>query len=59
MDKEIRSIEKKTRGVQKSLKSLEAADKRRDPACDLGKRWWNTKERKNEPETSIQAKSAV
>lgn len=38
MDREIRSIEKKVKGTEKALKSLEKADKKRDPACDLGKK---------------------
>ena len=38
MDKEIRSIEKKTKIVEKSLKNLEKADKKRDKVCDFGKK---------------------
>ena len=38
MDKEIRSIEKKTKGVEKSLKHLESQDKKRDKICDYGKK---------------------
>jgi hypothetical protein len=38
MDKEIRSIEKKTKGVEKSLKHLEEADKKRDRVVAIGKK---------------------
>lgn len=37
MDKQIRSLEKKNKVVGKDLKKLEKLDKKRDPACDLGK----------------------
>jgi hypothetical protein len=46
MDKEIRSIERKTKGVEKSLKHLEKEDKKRDPACHLGERMMKKKKRK-------------
>ena len=46
MDKQIRAIEKKTKGVQKSLKSLEKLDKKRDPACDMGKKMMKKKKAK-------------
>lgn len=42
MDKKIRSIESKikkdTKGEEKSLKSLERMDKKRDKICELGKK---------------------
>lgn len=38
MDKQIRKIEKKVKGTEKSLKSLEKMDKKRDKACDMGKK---------------------
>ena len=38
MDKKIRKIERETGKVQKDLKDLERLDKKRDPACDLGKK---------------------
>ncbi len=37
MDKEIRTIEKKTKGVEKSLKHLERQDKKRDKIVAVGK----------------------
>lgn len=37
MDKQIRSIEKQNKKTATALKKLEQADKKRDPACDLGK----------------------
>lgn len=37
MDKQIRKIEKKVKGTEKSLKSLEVADKKRDKLVDAGK----------------------
>lgn len=36
MDKQIRKIEKKTKGVEKSLKHLEVEDKKRDKKCEMG-----------------------
>jgi hypothetical protein len=46
MDKQIRKIEKDTKKVSKELKSLEKADKKRDPACDLGKKMMKKKGKK-------------
>lgn len=61
MDKEIREIEKGVKKiskepkkkvkkeavkVEKQLKSLEKADKKRDPACDMGKKMMKKKEAK-------------
>lgn len=46
MDKEIRKIEKEVKHTGKDLKSLEKADKKRDPACDLGKKVMKEKHRK-------------
>lgn len=37
MDKQIRKIERDTKKTEKELKTLEKMDKKRDPACDLGK----------------------
>jgi hypothetical protein len=38
MDKQIRKIEKEVKHSGKDLKKLEKMDKKRDPACDLGKK---------------------
>lgn len=38
MDKQIRKIEKKEKAVEKDLKRLELADKKRDKLVDAGKR---------------------
>lgn len=38
MDKQIRNIEKKTKSVEKDLKHLETADKKRDKFVDAGKK---------------------
>jgi hypothetical protein len=38
LDKQIRKIERDTKKVSRELKSLEKADKKRDPACDYGKK---------------------
>jgi len=46
MDKQIRSIERKTKGLEKSLKYLEKEDKKRDKVCDLGKKEMMKKKRK-------------
>jgi hypothetical protein len=46
MDREIRSIEKKTKGVEKSLKHLEREDKKRDKVCDAGKKAMKAKGKK-------------
>lgn len=43
MDKQIRKIEKETKKVSKELKSLALEDKKRDPACDLGKKMMKKK----------------
>lgn len=43
MDKQIRKIEKETKKVGKDLKTLEKMDKKRDPACDLGKKMMKKK----------------
>lgn len=48
MDKEIRSIERKTKGVEKSLKHLEKTDKKRDKVCDYGKKMMKKKGKKDE-----------
>lgn len=37
MDAKIKGIEKLVKKTSKSLKSLEKMDKKRDPACDVGK----------------------
>jgi hypothetical protein len=37
VDKQIRKIEKGAKKTEKELKTLEKMDKKRDPACDLGK----------------------
>jgi hypothetical protein len=46
MDKQIRKVERDTKKVGKELKSLEKADKKRDPACDYGKKHMKKKGRK-------------
>lgn len=46
MDKEIRDIEKDVKKTGKKLKSLEKADKKRDPACDLGAKMMKKKKKK-------------
>lgn len=50
MDKKIRAIEKKiskdTRSEEKSLKSLEKADKKRDKICDYGEKMLKKKGKK-------------
>lgn len=38
MDAKIRKIEKENKKQGKDLKELEKLDKKRDPACDLGKK---------------------
>lgn len=38
MDKEIRKIEKKVKGTERNLKSLEKADKKRDKYVTAGKK---------------------
>lgn len=38
MDKKIKAIEKSSKKVGKELKSLEKLDKKRDPACEAGKK---------------------
>lgn len=43
MDKQIRKIKKETKKVGKDLSSLEKMDKKRDPACDLGKKMMKKK----------------
>ena len=45
MDKQIRKIEKDTKKVSKELKSLEKLDKKRDPACDLGKKMMKSRKK--------------
>jgi hypothetical protein len=47
MDKQIHKIEKDTKKVSKELKSLEKADKKRDPACDYGKKHMPKKGKKS------------
>lgn len=46
MDKQIRRIEKGVKHTESELKSLEKADKKRDPACDLGKKLMKKQKRK-------------
>lgn len=46
MDKQIRKIEKGVRKTTKELKDLEKEDKKRDPACDLGKKLMKKKRKK-------------
>ncbi len=36
MDRAIRKIEKKVKGTEKSLESLEKMDKKRDKVCEMG-----------------------
>jgi len=43
MDKKIKKIEKDTKKVGKELKSLEKMDKKRDPACEAGKKMMKKK----------------
>lgn len=38
MDKKIRKIEKETKHVNRELKGLEKADKKRDKLVDMGKK---------------------
>ena len=38
MDKKIRQIEKGVRKSEAELKELEKLDKKRDPACEVGKK---------------------
>jgi len=45
MDRQIRKIEKDTKKVSKELKTLERMDKKRDPACDLGKKMMKSKKK--------------
>jgi hypothetical protein len=45
MDKQIRKIEKNVKKTEKELKSLEKMDKKRDPACDLGKKMMKKKKK--------------
>ncbi len=46
MDRTIKSIEKKVKKTGKALKRLEKEDKKRDPACDLGKKVMKEKKKK-------------
>ena len=46
MDKKIRKIEREAKKVSKDLKNLEKLDKKRDPACDLGKKIMKKKRKK-------------
>lgn len=46
MDKQIRKIERDTKNVGGELKKLEQLDKKRDPACDLGKSIMKKEKRK-------------
>lgn len=46
MDKQIRKIEKNVKKTGKELKSLEKADKKRDPACDMGEKMMKKKKKK-------------
>ncbi len=45
MDKQIRKIKKSAKHVEKELSSLEKLDKKRDPACDLGKKLMTKKKK--------------
>lgn len=45
MDKQIRDIEKQNKKTATALKKLEKADKKRDPACDLGKKMMKKKKK--------------
>lgn len=38
VDKKIKKIEKGVRKSEKDLKDLEKMDKKRDPACNMGKK---------------------
>ncbi len=46
MDKQIRKIEKKEKGVAKDLKSLAKADKKRDKICAMGEKAMKSKKGK-------------
>lgn len=46
MDKQIRKLEKQEKKVGKGLKSLEKADKKQDPACEMGKKMMKKKKKK-------------
>lgn len=45
MDKKIRKIEKESKKQLKDLKSLEKEDKKRDPACEMGKKMMKKKKK--------------
>lgn len=45
MDKKIKKIEKETSKVSHDLKGLEKADKKRDKACDMGKKMMKKKKK--------------
>ena len=46
MDKKIRKIEKEMKRTSRDLKELEKLDKKRDPACEVGKEMMKHKKRK-------------
>jgi hypothetical protein len=46
MDKQIRKIKKETKNVEKQLSHLEKADKKRDPACNLGEKMMKKRKKK-------------
>ncbi len=46
MDREIRKIKKNVKKTEKDLTKLEKEDKKRDPACDLGKKIMKKKKKK-------------
>jgi len=46
MDKKIKKIEKGVRKSEKELKELERMDKKRDPACEMGKKAMKNKKKK-------------
>lgn len=46
MDKKIRKIEKEVGKTEKDLKQLEKLDKKRDPACEMGKEMMKKKGKK-------------
>ena len=43
MDKKIRAVEKEVKKTGKGLKELEKMDKKRDPACEMGKKMMKKK----------------
>jgi hypothetical protein len=45
MDKKIKGLEKKEKSLVKDTKSLLKADKKRDSACDMGKKMMKKKKK--------------